>query len=123
MSERETKEITTPGGHVIVLNSYITGREKRALQFPYFKEAADFKPEILAEKGKAGAIFEETQNLALKTVIVSVDGQKDGDAIEGGTFSVVEFVLNLPSRESSFIVKAINDVTSDKEFEAEKKTS
>lgn len=123
MESRETKDITTPGGHVIVLNTYITGHEKRALQYPYFKEAADFKPEILAEKGKAGAIFEATQDLALKTVIVSVDGKKDGDAVEGGTFSVVGFVLNLPSRESSFIIKAINDVTSDREFEAEKKTS
>lgn len=121
--ERETKEVTTPSGHTLVLKTYLTGREKRVLQFPYFKEASDFKPEVLAEKGRAGAIFEETQDLALKTVIVSVDGKKDGDQSDSGPFSVVDWVLNLPSAEFNFVVKAINDVTADRAFEEEKKTS
>ena len=32
MSERETKEITTPGGHKVVIKTYLTAREANALK-------------------------------------------------------------------------------------------
>jgi ABC-type uncharacterized transport system YnjBCD permease subunit len=36
MSERETKEFTTPGGHKVVLRTYLTGREAGELKSVMF---------------------------------------------------------------------------------------
>jgi hypothetical protein len=123
MPERETKEVTLPRGAKVVLHTYITGRERRQLQFCYMRDVAEFTPEELAGKGKTGAMFESAQNLGFKLVIVSVDGNKDGDLVDDKPFSVLDWVLNLPSKEYAFLVSSINDVTSDKDFEVEKKTN
>jgi hypothetical protein len=122
MSDRETKEITTPAGHKLVLYTYVTGLEKRQLMYPFFREASDFGDDVLKVKGKAGAIHDATQDLALRSIIVSADGKKD-DAVEGGPFSLVDWVLSLPASETDFIIKAVNEVTNDHAFEPEKKTS
>jgi hypothetical protein len=106
MSDRETKEITTPRGHTLVINTYITGREARALRVPYLKQADEFPKEMIDEKGLRASISETAQNLALKMVIVSFDGKKDG----ADGFDLVDVLLSLPTPEFKFIVNTIDAV-------------
>lgn len=108
---RETISVTTPGGSVIVLNSYVTGREKRAITNVFFqKELSD------------GAQYNQAEDLALKTVIVSIDGKKEGDQIDGKPYSIVDAVLSMKASESKFVLQEVNKVSSEKATE-EKKTS
>jgi hypothetical protein len=116
---RETREITTPGGHTLSIHTYLTGREARDLQVPYLKTSEEYPKEIIDAKGIRAASFQAVQNLSLKTIIVSFDGKKDGD--DG--FDLVETVLDLPTSEFKFIVQRINEVISDPEGEDQKKTN
>ena len=117
-STRETKEITTPSGAKIALNTYITGRDRRKLRNIYLRDEKELDATSVKEKGAKGTMFEEAQDLALKTVVVSINGKKEGQ--DG--FSIVDFILDLPSKEFEFVIKAVNDVTSDK-IDEEKKTN
>lgn len=120
---RETKEFTTPQGHKIVINTFITGREQRTLRSFYLKESGELPVEEVKESGRYGAVSKLVSELALRLVVVSVDGHKDGDSVEGKNFSIVNFLLDeVPSSELSFVTKKVNEITSDKDFE-EKKTS
>jgi hypothetical protein len=121
--ERETRTFTTPAGHELVVYSYITGLERRQLQYPYFREGSEgFNESDLKLKGKAGAVRDEAQDLALNLIIVSIDGHKSGDTVDGPLFTAAAYVLGLPSKESAFIIKKIDEITSDRDYE-EKKTS
>lgn len=122
---RETTEIKTPGGHTIVVNSYVNGRESRALQVPYLKNVIELDAARVAELGEKAARFEAAQNLALRTVIVSFDGKKDGQGIEGTdtTFDLIDTLLALPAPEYRAIVKAMNEVIADDDYNEKKKES
>ncbi len=108
---RETISVTTPAGAAIVLNAYVTGREKRAITNIFFQKE-------LSE----AAQYNQAEDMALKTVIVSIDGKKDGDQVDGKTYSIVDAVLSMKASESKFILAEVNKVSSEKSTE-EKKTS
>lgn len=118
---RETKTIQTPSGKTIVLNSYITGRERRALTNVYLSGGLNFDFTGENVKGLDAALVDKAQDLAFRTVIVSFDGHKDGDTVDGKQFSIVDAILDLHDADTQFIIKAVNEVTTDKSF-AEKKT-
>lgn len=87
--ERETKTITTSGGHTVVFKSYLTGKENNEIKAELFKGVqmqgdAGEKPKIPLANVLP---FERKQ---LEAVVVSFDGSTDGalDALE-----------NLPSAE------------------------
>jgi len=112
--ERETKQITTPfGKKIVVLVTYLTGREKRALTNVYLKSGLSFNIADQDVKGFKSDVLEEAENLAWKTVIVSIDGK---------TEAIIETVLDMRSEDYQFIVNAVNEVTNDTDF-AQKKTT
>ncbi len=110
-------------GDKVVINSYITGGEDVALTRFYLKSNEELDQNSLKEKGQKSTIFEETQKLAFKFVIVSINGKKDGEKdAEGKRFSVVDYVMNLRRSDYQFLIQKINEVTRDQEFQTEKKT-
>lgn len=116
--QRETKTIVTPvGGIKIEILTYLTGREKRSLTNVYLEEKLNYDSENKRVEGISPAAINRAQDIAWKTVIQSFDGKKDGE-----NFSVVDAVLDLRAEDYDFVVNAVNDITSDKDFE-QKKTS
>jgi hypothetical protein len=105
MSDRETREVVTSGGHKIVLKSYLTGRETNELKAVMYA-AVKMNMED-AQSGKVnvgevpGSFLLEQEQKALGLLIVSFDGNSDNP---------VESVLNLPSSEYDEVVQAINKV-------------
>lgn len=116
---RETTEIKTPAGNVLVVIKSLNGYESRALQVPYLKLPNELDEARVRELGERAARFEAAQNLAFKTVVVSLNGKKDG---EDG-LSMSDAILSLPSAEYKFIVSAINSVVADEDFNEKKNQS
>ena len=121
--ERETKSFTTTGGNEIVAKTYLTGRETREINRAFFKKADDFSATDIAEKGVAGSQYEQCQNEGFKQVIVSINGHKEGDTVDGQVFHVLDFILDLKNSEYKEIVKAVNEITNDARNSEEKKTA
>lgn len=119
--QRDTKIIQTPvEKHEVVLNAYITGRERRALTNVYLQGGLNFDFEGQNVKGLDAKLADKAQDLAWKTVIVSIDGHKDGDIVNGQPYSIVDAVLDMRDQDHQFVVKAVNEVTADAKFEQKK---
>lgn len=102
--ERETKTITTPvDAKVIEVKTYITGREKRALTGIYLNGKIGFDMETQKVEGIDYGVIDQAQDLAFKTVVVSVDGNSS---------NVVDAILNLKATDYDFVVTEINKITS-----------
>ena len=110
--DRPTKELKTPSGNVIVLKEYLTGREKRELTNIFFGKNLTLSPEGGVEGLSADAI-NAAQDLAFKTVIVSIDGK---------TENIVDTILDMKAEDYSAIVVAVNEISNDATF-AKKKTT
>jgi hypothetical protein len=102
---RETKEITTTGGHVVLLNAYLTGREANELKAVLF---ADLKMSVEdMQSGKVSAadipasFIVKQEEKAIEMLVVSMDGISDNAA---------QKVLDLPSAEYDAVVKEINAI-------------
>ena len=111
-ASRPTKELTTPNGHVVILKEYLTGREKRELTNIFFGNNLTLSPEGGVEGLNAAAV-NAAQDLAFKTVIVSIDGSAE---------KIVDTILDMHAEDYSAIVVAVNEVSNDANF-AKKKTS
>ena len=81
--DRETKQITTTGGHIVVFKSYLSGKENNEIKAELFKGVV-----MSGDTGEKPKIplsnvlpFERKQ---LEALIVSFDGNTDGalDALE-----------------------------------------
>lgn len=119
MNERETVVFITPKGRTVKAYTYLTELEYRALQNPYFRTAEEFPKQLIDDKGLKAAILDTVNNLTIKTLIVELDSKKDGQ--DG--FNLLDAFLSLPKSESRFIIKKLNEITSDEEKEEEKKTN
>jgi len=111
--ERETFTIKTPVSEKeIVLKSYLTGREKRDITNSALPTSIDYD----ALEGVKGMnpvqIMNNGEDMALRTVIVSIDGQVPTDAVNE--------VLNMHSKDSDFIILEVRKITDG--LSAEKKT-
>ena len=107
--EREIKTITTPSGAQVVLKAWITGAEARALKSVYY---SGLKAGGGQSTKSAPEIMQEMEDLAFKTVIVSIDGS---------TENILERVLAMKNSDyqaSRDAVNAVKDGDSD-----EKKSS
>jgi hypothetical protein len=106
MAERETKEITTPGGRKVVLRAYLTGREANELKAIMFS-ALKMNIED-AQSGKVnvsdvpGTFLVEQEKKALGFLLVSVDGD--------ATDPLGTLLDKLPSTEYDAVVKEINQI-------------
>lgn len=124
--ERETITITTPlDKRVIVIKSYITGREQRALTNVFLQNMSDFNVDQSGKdvnvKKVNPSLVEEADNLAWKTVVVSIDGRKDGEEVNGKMFSIVNEILDMKLQDYNFVADKVKEVTADKHFLDEKK--
>jgi hypothetical protein len=105
MSERETREFKTPGGHTVVLRTYVTGREAaelKAVMFSAVKMNIDD-----AREGKVnisdvpGSFLVEQERRALQFLLVSVDGDSTDP---------INKLLDLPSAEYEAVVAEVNRI-------------
>jgi hypothetical protein len=106
MAERETRDFTTPGGHVVKLRTYLTGREATQLKELMYgavkmsvEDATNGKPSI---NDVPGTFLVEQERKALAFLVVSIDGD---------TNAPVEKLLDLPSGEYDAVAKEINTIT------------
>ena len=102
MSERQTKEITTPSGHTIVLRSYLTGRETTAVKAILFSKVemsmSDMENKKMGMGGLSGTLLAEQERKVLDYLIVSVDGDAENP---------VEKFLDLPSVDYDAVTEEI----------------
>jgi hypothetical protein len=117
MSDRETKTFTTPGGHVVVLRTYLTGRETTALKSIMFS-ALKMNMED-AQGGKVGVgdipstFLVEQEKTAMGFLVVSVDGNTD---------IPVDTLLDMPSAEYESVLKEINKIQNPTTLEKSEQT-
>src|SRR5580658_4143954 len=105
MAERETREFTSPGGHKIVLNVYLTGREAQELKGVMFSALKMNVEDAQSAKVSIGdvpsAFLVDQEKKALAFLVVSVDGD---------TTAPVDRLLDFPSSEYDAVVKEINTI-------------
>ena len=126
MTPRETIEITTPiGKQVVVLKGYISAREQRLINDIVMKGMKDMNISLAEQKLAVPqidpAVLDKAEEQAFKLIIVSIDGHKDGDVVDGKPFSVADSVLEMRIQDYQRIKKEVDDITQDKQTEALKK--
>jgi hypothetical protein len=104
MNERETRELTTPGGHALVVYTYLTAGEARSVRAPYLKQADEYPNDLIKEIGYKAAVYQDVEDRTLRALIVSFDGKKDGE-----DFDLITALLALPEPEFKFIKDTINN--------------
>jgi hypothetical protein len=107
--ERETIKVISPiGKHEVILNAWITGRARREIQRPFMTamnvSVKEGEPEI---ESKNSAVLEEVENKTIELTVVSVNGKTD---------DVLNSVLNMRNQDFNFILKKIDEITSEKNF-------
>lgn len=115
MSEdRETHEIITPKQkHVVVLKSWINGREKQRIDGTMFSnidtvgEGNEMRPKM------SETMIANRENASLASVVVSVDGNE---------IDVVNQVLDMRAVDYEYVLKQVEDVTEGR-FDEKKETS
>jgi hypothetical protein len=95
MSERETREFTTPGGHKVILNTYLTGREATELKSIMFSALKVGVGEV------PSSFLIDQERKAMGFLVVSVDGDSNAP---------VDKLLDMPSAEYGSVVKEINKI-------------
>lgn len=123
--ERETIEIATPiDHHVVVLKSYITGREQRTLTNLLVKTVKDLNIDTKAQHVKVPEIdinlTDKAEDEAWRLIVVSVNGRKDGELIDGQPFSIVDAILNMKLKDYETVKAKIKEIGDDKQFEDNK---
>ena len=119
--ERETKIVKTPiSKQEIVLKTYLIGKEKRALTSIFLKGGLSFNMETKGVQGLKSDMYEDAENLLLRTVIVSVDGHKDGEVVDGKPLNLLDVILDMRAEDYQFIVNEVNKISNDTEFEQKK---
>lgn len=102
---RETREISV-GGHVIVLNTYITGRESRAIeQSMYDKLHLSQRNGEQEISGIKGSVIIEREDAQIKAVVVSIDGNSE---------NIVERLLDFASEHYDEVLTEVRAVVEKK---------
>jgi len=107
--QRDTITITTPlSKQVVVLLSYITGREKRTIDNSIVTADLQFSVDSQDKKdvkGLKGSMVEYMEDKAISTIVVSIDGQTD---------DIVNKILNMKAKDYSAVIEVVNNVQADK---------
>jgi hypothetical protein len=102
MSDRTTHEFTTPSGHKIVFNSYLTGREAQELKGLMLAVMKVNTQDVQSGKIDVPSTFiVDQEKRAFEYLIVSFDGS---------TETPVEKLLALPSSEYEAVVQEVNRI-------------
>ncbi len=106
--DRETIKIETPvDKHNVILNSYITGGEKRQIRRVLFESAEPLKAEGVENNRMGNLLIEAAENKSVELVVVSVD-----DMIE----NVLQKVLDMKSKDYEFVLKEVDKVAKGLDF-------
>lgn len=96
MPERPRHEFKTAGGHVLVVNDYITGAEYWAIKEIFMRASKD---------ANIGALSKEAEHVGYKLTVVSVDGK---------TENVDQIIMGLPLVEYNEVLEHINGIAEPK---------
>ena len=99
MSTKPTREFKTTGGHVLVLNEYITGAENWEMKQVYISGMKD------GQTVDAGATAQAAERKAFELVVVSIDGV---------TEKIADVILALPVSEYSEIANEVRPIVEGK---------
>lgn len=99
MSERETRELTTPNGHKVVIKTYLTARELRAVEAVY-ATGASISPDrpVTVE----GSVMYKAQDELLKQALVSVNGVSENCS---------EKLLDLRKSDFDFVLGEVDKIS------------
>src|SRR5438105_15938549 len=102
---RDTREFTTPGGHKVILNAYLTGREAQELKSIMFSSLKMNMDDVQNSKIGIGdmpsGFLIEQEKKALSYLLVSIDGDVSAP---------IDTLLDLPSTEYNAVVFEINKI-------------
>lgn len=119
MNERPTQQLALEGGTIVVLYSYITGGDKRAiedvfLQYAEMRQTANTsdKTGTMEITGIKGSVTHEAENKALERVVKEIR-PADGEAITERR-QVLAFLLDLPADQYDRVVAEVNAITEPK---------
>ena len=103
MEERETRNITTPGNHVVVLKTYLTGREVNDIKRVLFgsvsvERGEDGKP-VVPQYPLALALDREKK--LLEYTVVSIDGATDNAADKVQDLTAADYKLVVAEAEKA----------------------
>lgn len=102
MEDRETFEIVTPvKGHVVVLRSWITGRESQKIDGAMFKGVSTTQDGKKLTPKLSESMLSDQENASIEVVVVSVDGKEN---------DVVNAVLNMRAKDYSFVTTEVQKV-------------
>jgi len=102
MEDRETFEIVTPvKGHVVVLRSWITGRESQKIDGAMFRGVGTTQDGKKLTPKLSESMLADQENASIEVVVVSVDGKEN---------DVVNTVLNMRAKDYSFVVAEVQKV-------------
>lgn len=102
MEDRETFEIVTPvKRHVVVLRSWITGRESQKIDGAMFKGVGTTQDGKRLTPKLSESMLSDQENASIEVVVVSVDGKEN---------DVVNSVLNMRAKDYSFVVAEVQKV-------------
>lgn len=105
-TDRETKEYSTERGTKLVLRTYLTGGEARAIEGKYLSMAKmDMKGNEPVFKDVDLNISFTVEKELIKYAVVSVNGS---------TENIVDTILNLRSEEYEEIIKELNELVKKK---------
>jgi len=120
MEDRETFEIVTPiKGHVVVLRSWITGRESQRIDGAMFKGVGTTQDGKRLTPKLSESMLSDQENASIEVVVVSVDGKEN---------DIVNAILNMRAKDYSFVVAEVakvvdGDVDEKKENSSETSTT
>lgn len=98
--ERETKKITTPvDKHEVVVKTWLTAREKRAIS-AVFLDKAKFSGES-KNFDIDGSALNELQDTQIENVVISVNGVQE---------KVLDLCLDMKDKDYEAVLKAIDEV-------------
>lgn len=101
---RETTTITTPISKIdVVIKTYLTGREKREIANASIPKKVDYvgASESINEIDLV-ALMNQGEDVALKNIIISIDGKTDID--------FVSTILDMRSEDSDYVLARVKEV-------------
>lgn len=103
--QRETKNITTPSGVLVVLKTFLTGGEANKLKELLFADVKLGMDDLAAGAAKLAdvpaSVIAQQEKEALKLAVVSIAGAAD---------KVIERLEQLPEADYNFVVEEVNKI-------------
>jgi len=109
----DTKTIITPfGKNVVELKEWITGKEYEEIQKPIkdikvLLEASNSNKGIVKSEINAGEATRKSTEIAIKTIVISIDGSKEG---------ILGKIESMRKEDYLFILKEVDKVVSGENF-------